>query len=167
MVTANRCSSPWKIRKNVSEQLLENQYVGQEFLNQTALEVLVWNNQSQSELRDKDDVIVTSGACYTRKPLYDLIGKSRVNTVFNLADSCQLFLGASVSLKIIKSHLQWSARKQAFEFFFWRGETVVLPPRGGRRDAGTKYIKCQQGTTPGKHKNNRKEGIITSYVIYT
>lgn len=33
--------------------------VGQEFLNQTALKVLVWNNQSQSELRDKGDVIVT------------------------------------------------------------------------------------------------------------
>lgn len=52
--------------------------VGQEFLNQTALKVLVWNNQSQSELRDKGDVIVTSGACYTRKPLYDLISKGRV-----------------------------------------------------------------------------------------
>ena len=61
--------------ENVSEQQLENQYVGQEFLNQTALKVLVWNNQSQSELRDKGDVIVTSDACYTRKPLYGLIGK--------------------------------------------------------------------------------------------
>ena len=38
--------------ENVSEQQLENQYVGQQFLNQTALKVLVWNNQSQSELRD-------------------------------------------------------------------------------------------------------------------
>lgn len=65
-------------QENVSEQQLENQYVGQEFLNQTALKVLVWNNQSQSELRDKGDVIVTSGACYTRKPLYDLISKGRV-----------------------------------------------------------------------------------------
>lgn len=62
--------------ENVSEQQLENQYVGQEFLNQTALKVLVWNNQSQSELRDKGDVIVTADACYTRKPLYDLIGKA-------------------------------------------------------------------------------------------
>ena len=57
--------------ENVSEQQLQNQYLGQEFLNQTALKVLVWNNQSQSELRDKDDVIAASDACYTRKPLYD------------------------------------------------------------------------------------------------
>lgn len=62
--------------ENVSEQQLENQYVGQEFLNQTALKGLVWNNQSQSELGDKGDVIITSDACYTRKPLYDLIGKA-------------------------------------------------------------------------------------------
>lgn len=63
-------------QENVFEQQLENQYVGQEFLNQTALKVLVWNNQSQSELRDR--VTSLSGACYTRKPLYDLISKGRV-----------------------------------------------------------------------------------------
>lgn len=77
MVTANRCSSPWKITKMFPNNSSKINMSDNNILESNRLEGLSLKQPITEWAQGHEgDVIVTLCACYIRKPLYDLIGKA-------------------------------------------------------------------------------------------
>lgn len=139
MVTANRCSTPWKITKmfpnnsskiNISDK---NSWIKPpwrswfETTNHRVSLGIRWRHCGFRRMLHKETAVRSNGK----------EGEGRVK-FRNLTMTAISWL----SSKIMKLHLQWPARKQASEFFFRRGRNSRAPSPW--RDTGT---------TLGKHRN--------------